>query len=1042
MRPSSLFKNNRWLRISLGVPVLSLLFAGAISRSSNAPAPPPDGAAQAVTPPVEEAVEAVTPAKPDLPASVKGATVSGGAAGGVVMVRSLPTVPMSAAPRGPRRFHTQGEFMQNESGSGPASTRAKKDVAAASPLRPKHASLEPQFPTAEEASRPPDVGGSSAPGGNVDQWTGLSDTGWIPPDTQGAVGPNHYVEAVNSSFSIYTKFGTQVQGNTTFDSFLFKPAGWAGFMFDPRVIYDPWHNKFVMLVLGRDDTAVRSYFWLAVSQTSDPTAGWWVWRFDATVFNLNGAATSWLDYAGVSADPEGVYVTGNYFGFAGGFRGSNLWSINKDIFNGGATNGWRFLDLRWPTNDQAFSIQPALAHSWPGSATSFFVNTFSGSGSSVLLWKLTGDRTNAPGLTSVSIGTAGYEAIGNNIDQPGSATDIDGGDARVMNAVYSQSHVFYVLTDDVNNNGDAAGWLTVKLNVNANTNVFQHLLWSGAGFYYFYPAITILGGSSADANLAVFGSWTDTNGGVFASGLFKIYDNQPAATTGPFIGHTSGLAAYVALDNGGRNRWGDYSGASYDWTCGHAWGAVEAADTGNNWRTVITGRQFGTEPVCPQIEVTDPNGGEVWNAGTNHLITWQRQGLCATCQIFIFFERPGVSTQIAGPLAIGSTSFNWLVPGIPTTGGRIFVGSWTGSAYEVSDRSDLTFTVTAPDLRVINPSVSANLLLPGDAFTANATANNLGNGSSNVATTLRYYRSTDAVISTADLQVATDPIPVLGAGGSSVQSAPLTAPAVGNYWIGACVDAVGGESNLANQCSAGVPITVTRPDLIISAINAPLTATQGQTINVANTVQNQGTIGTGVGFNVGLYLSVDATCNTSDTLLTNRAAPALAPGAVHAANTSVTIPLSASVGNPRHICAVADSGSVIVETNEANNIGTDTIQILALIPTVNLKANGVDAVFPASVTTTGPLLLTLDMTPGPVALDHYFAIIIGGNVLWVTSVGTSTTPAPLATFTPATLNNVTLLNTNWSPGTSFFMWLMLNGGTVIDDDLIQVNVVP
>jgi hypothetical protein len=1025
-----------------------MLFAGAITRSSNAPAPPPEEAAQAVIPVMEEASAPVTPAKPDLPSLVKGGTASGGVSGGFVVVRNPPTSSRPAAAGGPRRSHIQGEFMQNESGSGPVTSRAKKGLAAP-PLRPKHESLEPQLPAVElESSRQtPDGGGPSAPGGFVDQWTGISNTGWIPPDTQGAVGPNHYVEAVNSSFAIYTKFGTQVQAPTTFDGFLNEPAGWTGFMFDPRVIYDPWHNKFVMLILGKDDAALQSYFWIAMSQTSDPTAGWWIWRFNATVAGLNGAGNSWLDYAGLSADNWGLYVTGNYFAFTGGFRGSNLWSINPDIFNNGATNGWRFLDLRWPGNQQAFAIQPALPHSAPASQTSFFVNTFSGSGSQVLLWKLTGDRTNAPGLVSAAIGTAGYEAIGNNIDQPGSATDIDGGDARVMNAVYSQGHVFFVLTDDVNNNGDAAGWLTVKLDINANTNVFQHLLWGGVGFYYFYPAITIQGSSSANNNVAVFGSWTDTEvaisaGTAFASGLFKIYDNQPAATTGPFVSHTGGLAAYVALDSSGRNRWGDYSGASYDWTCQHAWGAVEAADTGNDWRTVINGVQFGTEPICPQIEVSVPNGGEVWNAGTNHLITWQRQGLCATCNIFVTVERAGVSTQIAGPLANTATSFNWAVSGAPSGAARIFVGSWTGSAYEEFDRSNANFTITAPDLRVINPSVSANLLLPGDAFTANATANNLGNGSSNVATTLRYYRSTDAVISTADLQVATDPIPVLGAGGSSVQSAPLTAPAVGNYWIGACVDAVGGESNVANQCSTGVPITVTRPDLIISAINAPLTATQGQTINVANTVQNQGTIGTGVGFNVGLYLSVDATCNTSDTLLTNRAAPALAPGAVHAANTSVTIPLSASVGNPRHICAVADSGSVIVETNEANNIATDTIQILALVPTVNLKANGIDAVFPAAVTTTGPLLLTLDMTPGPVSLDHYFAIIIGGNVLWVTSVGTSTTPAPLATFTPVTLTNLTLINQNWSPGTSFFMWLMLNGGTVVEDDLIQVNVVP
>src|SRR4030095_7761186 len=144
----------------------------------------------------------------------------------------------------------------------------------------------------------------------------------------------------------------------------------------------------------------------------------------------------------------------------------------------------------------------------------------------------------------------------------------------------------------------------------------------------------------------VFGSWTDTEavispGTAFASSLFKIYENQPVDGTGAFISNSGGLAAYVALDNTGRNRWGDYSGASYDWTCGHAWGATEAADTLNRWRTVITGRQFGNEAICPQIEVTTPNGGEVWNAGTTHTINWLRQGLSASRDLFIYYQHGG-----------------------------------------------------------------------------------------------------------------------------------------------------------------------------------------------------------------------------------------------------------------------------------------------------------------------------------------------------------------------------------------------------------------
>src|SRR5438874_265881 len=44
--------------------------------------------------------------------------------------------------------------------------------------------------------------------------------GCMPPDTQGAVGPNHYMQWVNLHYAIWTKTGTQVvpptTGNTLF----------------------------------------------------------------------------------------------------------------------------------------------------------------------------------------------------------------------------------------------------------------------------------------------------------------------------------------------------------------------------------------------------------------------------------------------------------------------------------------------------------------------------------------------------------------------------------------------------------------------------------------------------------------------------------------------------------------------------------------------------------------------------------------------------------------------------------------------------------
>ena len=116
-----------------------------------------------------------------------------------------------------------------------------------------------------------------------------------------------------------------------------------------------------------------------------------------------------------------------------------------------------------------------------------------------------------------------------------------------------------------------------------------------------------------------------------------------------------------------------------------------------------------------------------------------------------------------------------------------------------------------PDLVVQSPSVSSNnVWLRERPFARlSATVRNLGNGSS-PATTLHYYRSTDATVSTSDTQVGTDAVRGLSASGASAESINLTAPAgAGTYYYGACVDAVAGESNTGNNCSASVTVTVT-----------------------------------------------------------------------------------------------------------------------------------------------------------------------------------------------------------------------------------------
>ncbi|MDE2999618.1 MAG: hypothetical protein OXU79_11135 [Gemmatimonadota bacterium] len=114
-----------------------------------------------------------------------------------------------------------------------------------------------------------------------------------------------------------------------------------------------------------------------------------------------------------------------------------------------------------------------------------------------------------------------------------------------------------------------------------------------------------------------------------------------------------------------------------------------------------------------------------------------------------------------------------------------------------------------PDLIVESPSVDDNTLTTGQSFTLNATVRNQGNASA-AATTLRYYRSSNATISTDDAEEGADAVSTLAAGATSDESISLNAPSdAGTYYYGACIDGVSGESNTNNNCSSGVTVTVT-----------------------------------------------------------------------------------------------------------------------------------------------------------------------------------------------------------------------------------------
>ena len=175
--------------------------------------------------------------------------------------------------------------------------------------------------------------------------------------------------------------------------------------------------------------------------------------------------------------------------------------------------------------------------------------------------------------------------------------------------------------------------------------------------------------------------------------------------------------------------------------------------------------------------------------------------------------RAGGFTSCAGS---AQTFRNTTINGVTITlvAQRNANASWT---IEDVDPKPAGSGTEGPDLVVGSPSVDDSTPLTDASFTLTATVRNRGSDPA-PATTVRYYRSGNARISTGDVEVGSAGTAALAAAETREHSTALTAPAeAGTYYYGACVDAVDSEADTGNNCSNAVRVTVSAPEMLAPA---------------------------------------------------------------------------------------------------------------------------------------------------------------------------------------------------------------------------------
>ena len=291
----------------------------------------------------------------------------------------------------------------------------------------------------------------------------------------------------------------------------------------------------------------------------------------------------------------------------------------------------------------------------------------------------------------------------------------------------------------------------------------------------------------------------------------------------------------------------------------------------------------------------------------------------------------------------------------PSTPGTYYFGACVDSVKDESDTtnncsSSAQVTVRTSEQQVqgipdLNPytivvASGTDALSPGGSFSLSVGVRNDGNGTS-AATTLRYYRSTDATVTTSDTQVDTDDVPSLAPSATSTQSVSLTAPSTpGTYYYGACVDAVTDESPTTNNCSSSVRVTVSepKPDLVVASSSVTnSTPSAGSTFTLWATVRNDGDKASEA-TTLGFYRSTDATITSSDVSVgTVTVAVLAASGGTVSESLSLTAP---STADTYYYGACVES--VTGESDTTNNCSASvTVTVDGAPPDLVVLAPGV-----------------------------------------------------------------------------------------------------
>lgn len=427
----------------------------------------------------------------------------------------------------------------------------------------------------------------------------------IPNDNDMAISDaGIVVSVINSRVLIYDTNRDSILKVKSLGSYT-SGLGASDSKFDPKVVYDPVADRFIMVFLN-GSTFEKSKIIVCYSQTNDPAGDWNGYALSGNPINN----MTWSDYPVIGISSSDLFIGINTFTNGSqnnsGFTETCLWQIsNEDGYAGNTLTTKYYYDILKSSNIKPiFNICPVKGGSTTYGPDMYLLSNRATSyeNDSIFLLHVTNNvKSNAATLEIKFLISPVKYLLPPEAQQADSHT-FDTNDNRVLGAFYENNVIQFVQSCMNAETGLAGIYHGFIENPAGATNIRANILGDEV-LDFGFPNISYSGRDHRDQESII--TFNHTSPVDFAGFSYIYYSNDGEYTNAIKI--KEGDNYVDAFNNGEYERWGDYSGsqrryneAATVWAVG-SWGK----DTRKNgtWIAELTSTDSVRPDEFPSIEI-------------------------------------------------------------------------------------------------------------------------------------------------------------------------------------------------------------------------------------------------------------------------------------------------------------------------------------------------------------------------------------------------------------------------------------------------------